>query len=154
MSDKLKDLVVNRRARHDYEILETYETGIVLQGTEVKSLRDNGGSLAEAYCKVLTDELWLVACSIAPYRFGNIHNHEEKRQRKLLMHKNEIEKLRRAMQEKGLTVVPLSMYLNKRGRVKVSIGLARGKKLHDKRSAIKERDEKRAMQRTLKQDRD
>ncbi len=147
-----QDLVSNRRATHDYEILETFETGIVLQGTEIKSIRNNGATLQEAYVKVLKGEVWLVGCNIAPYRFGNIHNHEEKRDRKLLLHKREINRLKVATQEKGLTIIPLAFYL-KQGRVKVRIGLAKGKKTIDKRADIKERDEKRRMQQVLKQHR-
>jgi SsrA-binding protein len=151
MGEKTKELVSNRRARFDFEIIETFETGIALVGTEIKSLRENGGSLQEAYVKVENNELWLVACTIAPYKFGNINNHEEKRMRKLLMHKNEIKKLKKASQEKGLTIVPLSIYL-KNGRAKVKIALAKGKKSHDKRAVIKERDEKRRIQRMMKND--
>ncbi len=143
------ELVSNRRARHDYEILETLEAGMSLQGTEIKSLRDHGGSLQEAYVIIDKMEAWLKGASIAPYSFGNIHNHEEKRDRKLLLHKREIEKLKRSIQEKGLTIIPLAIYL-KRGRAKVKIAVARGKKQHDKRSAIKEREHKRSMERALK----
>lgn len=143
------DLVSNRRATHDYEILETFEAGIVLQGTEIKSIRNHGATLQEAYVKVLNGEVWLIGCSIAPYRFGNIHNHEEKRDKKLLMHKREISRLKVATQEKGLTIIPLAMYL-KQGRVKLRIGIAKGKKSIDKRADIKERDEKRRMQQALK----
>ena len=143
------DLVSNRRATHDYEILETFETGLVLQGTEIKSIRNHGASLQEAYIKVSKGEVWLIGCSIAPYRFGNIHNHEEKRERKLLMHKREINQLRVGSQEKGLTIIPLGMYL-KQGRIKLRIALAKGKKNMDKRAAIKERDEKRHIQQSMK----
>jgi SsrA-binding protein len=146
------DLVSNRQATWQYQILETFEAGIQLQGTEIKSLRNHGGSLQEAYVKVIGQELWLIGCSIAPYRFGNIHNHEERRDRKLLMHKREIEKLRIAVQEKGLTLIALAFYL-KEGRVKVRIAIAKGKKTVDKRESIKERDEKRFMQKMLKQQR-
>ena len=146
------DLVSNRRASHNYEILETFEAGIALQGTEIKSLRDNGGSLQEAYVKVINNDLLLVNCNIAPYRYGNVHNHEERRDRKLLMHKREIEKLRVATQEKGLTIIPLAFYL-KNGRVKTKIAIAKGKKDYDKREAIKERDEKRDMQKAMKEHR-
>lgn len=144
------DLVSNRRASHDYEILETFEAGIALQGTEIKSIRNHGATLQEAYIKVFNHELWLIGCSIAPYRFGNIHNHEEKRDRKLLMHKREIERIRVAIQEKGLTIIPLSLYLNK-GRVKVKVAIAKGKKTYDKRADIKAKDEKRQMQQALKE---
>lgn len=143
------DLVSNRRATHDYEILETFEAGIVLQGTEIKSIRNNGASLQEAYVRVIRQEIWLIGCTIAPYRFGNIHNHEEKRDRKLLMHKREISRLKIATQEKGLTIIPLALYL-KDGRVKIRVGLAKGKKTVDKRADIKERDEKRKIQQALK----
>jgi SsrA-binding protein len=143
------DLVSNRKASFNYEILETYEAGILLQGTEIKSLRDHGGSLQDAYVKVLSREVWLVGASIAPYRFGNVHNHEERRDRKLLMHKREIEKLRTATQEKGLTLIALAFYL-KQGRVKVRIGLAKGKKTIDKRMTTHEREERRRMDRALK----
>lgn len=143
------DLVSNRRATFNFEILETFEAGIALLGTEIKSLRDNGGSLQEAYVKVLDNELWLIGCSIAPYRFGNIHNHEERRDRKLLMHKREINKLKEATQEKGLTIVPLAFYL-KNGRVKVRIATVKGKKSFDKRASIKDREEKRHMAQALK----
>ncbi len=141
-----KDLVKNRRAYHDFEILETFEAGIVLQGTEIKSLRDGGGGLTDCYVRPVENELWLLGSRIAPYRFGNIHNHEEVRDRKLLMHKREIKKIKVAIQEKGLTIVPLAMYL-KRGKVKVAIGIGRGKKLHDKREALKAKDQKRMMER-------
>lgn len=144
-----KELVSNRKAFHHYEILDTFEAGIVLQGTEIKSLRSQTGSLQEAYVKIKEGELWLIGSSIPPYRFGNIYNHEEKRERKLLMHKREITNLKEAIQEKGLTVIPLSMYL-KKGIVKVKIATARGKKTHDKRAATKEKEEKRRMQRAMK----
>ena len=144
------ELVSNRKAHYNYEILETYEAGIVLKGTEIKSLRDNGGSLQEGYIKIIRSELWLIGSHIAVYKYGNVHNHEEKRDRKLLMHKREIEKLRVATQEKGLAIVPLSLYLSK-GRVKIRIGLARGKKAADKRETIKERDEKRYMDQVRKE---
>lgn len=150
MSENSSDLVSNRRATHDYEIIETFEAGIVLLGTEIKSIRNHGATLQDAYIKVLNRELWLIGCQIAPYRFGNIHNHEEKRDRKLLMHKREINRLKVATQEKGLTVIPLALYL-KNGRVKVRIATAKGKKAYDKRAAIKERDEKRHMQQAIKQ---
>jgi SsrA-binding protein len=145
-----EDIVSNRRATHDYEILETFEAGIAFQGTEIKSVRNHGASLQEAYVKVIKKEVWLIGCSIAPYRFGNIHNHEERQDRKLLMHKREIERLHKAVQEKGLTLIPLAFYF-KNGRVKVRIAIAKGKKHHDKRADIKSRDEKRYMQQVLKQ---
>lgn len=150
--NKDNELVSNRRVGHDYEILETFEAGIMLQGTEIKSLRDHGGNLQDAYVKVISEVLWLIGCSIAPYRFGNIHNHEERRDRKLLMHKREIEKLRVSQQEKGLTIIPLSVYLSK-GIAKIKIAICKGKKSHDKRAAIKERDDKRRMEKAMKEHR-
>ncbi len=149
MDKSSSDLVSNRRATHDYEILETFETGIVLQGTEIKSIRNHGASLQECYVKVLRNEVWLVGCSIAPYRYGNIHNHEERRDRKLLLHTREINKLKASVQEKGLTIIPLALYL-KKNHVKVRIAIAKGKKTIDKRADIKEKDEKRRMQQALK----
>lgn len=146
-----QDLVSNKRATFNYEILETFETGIALQGTEIKSLRDHGGSLQEAYIKVFAGEVWLVNCHIAPYKFGNIHNHEERRERKLLLHKNEILRLKTAVQEKGLTIIPLAFYL-KNGYVKVKIALAKGKSNVDKRQSIKEKDEKKRVQQAMKRD--
>ncbi|MCK4935060.1 MAG: SsrA-binding protein SmpB [Simkaniaceae bacterium] len=143
------ELVSNRRAFHDYEILETLEAGIALQGTEIKSLRDHGGALQEAYVVIKSHEAFLIGSSIAPYKFGNIHNHEEKRSRKLLLHKKEIDKLQKQSEQKGLTLIPLALYL-KKGFVKVKIGIARGKKSHDKRSTIKERESKRDIERALK----
>ncbi|MBI3508405.1 MAG: SsrA-binding protein SmpB [Chlamydiia bacterium] len=140
------ELVSNRRASHDYEILETFEAGIALLGTEIKSLRNHGGSLQDAYIDCKGSELWLLQASIAPYSFGNIHNHEERRPRKLLMHKNEIERIRRLHEQKGLTLIPLSIFTNKRGIAKVRFATAKGKRAYDKRAALKEKDQKRALQ--------
>lgn len=143
------ELATNRRAFHDYEILDTLEAGIVLVGTEIKSLRDHGGNIQDAYIIVSGKEALLKNASIAPYRFGNIHNHEEKRTRKLLLHTREMAKLESQTAEKGLTLIPLSIYL-KGGFAKVKIGVAKGKKLHDKRSAIKEREQKRTVSRAYR----
>ncbi|MCH9613670.1 MAG: SsrA-binding protein [Chlamydiia bacterium] len=143
------DLVQNRRARHDYEILETLEAGIVLLGTEIKSLRDHGGILQDAFVKITGNEAFLMGATIAQYKFGNIHNHEEKRDRKLLLHKNEIVRLKHAVQLKGHTLIPLSLYL-KKGYCKVKIGVAKGKKLHDKRQDLKKRDAQRDIERHMK----
>lgn len=145
-----KDLARNRVATHNYEILETFEAGLVLLGTEVKSLREDGGSLQESYIKVKKDELWLVGAHIAPYRHGNIQNHEERRDRKLLLHKIEIMRLKASMQEKGLTLVPLKLYL-KGGLIKLSFGQGRGLKAHDKRHKLKAKEQKRAVERELKE---
>ena len=151
MAKPSSELVSNRRAGHDYEILETFEAGIILFGSEIKSLRNHGGSLQDAYVDVrASNELWLLHASIAPYTFSNVHNHEEKRARKLLMHKREIEKLRHTVKEKGLALIPLSIYLNKRGIAKVKIALAKGKRSYDKRAALKKREDERAMQREMR----
>ena len=146
----MKDLCSNRKARHDYEILETFEAGIALLGTEIKSLRDHGGSLQESYVDIEKGEAWLKSATIAPYKHGNIHNHEERRPRKLLLHKKEIQKLRKEREQKGLTIIPLAMYLTKKGIVKVKIATARGKKAIDKRASMKERDEKRHIEQIIK----
>lgn len=136
----------NRKARHDYTVLETIECGIVLTGTEVKSVRHGEVSLAGAYAAVLKGELWLLGCDIAAYRFGNRFNHEPKSQRKLLVHAKEVADLRLKTEAKGLTLVPLKMYL-KGGRIKVAIGVCRGKQLHDKRDALKQKALKRDLER-------
>ena len=136
----------NRNARHDYTVLETIECGIVLTGTEVKSVRHGEVSLAGSYAAVLKGELWLLGCDIAAYKFGNRFNHEPKSQRKLLVHAKEVEDLRLRTEAKGLTLVPLKMYL-KGGRVKVAIGVCRGKQLHDKRDALKQKALKRDLER-------
>lgn len=141
------ELVSNRKAGHDYEILETFEAGIVLLGTEIKSLRNHGGALQDAYIDTKGSDLILINCSIAPYTFGNLFNHEEKRPRKLLMHKREIAKLQAMVAQKGLSLIPLSIFLNKKGIAKVKIALAKGKKSYDKRAALKEREDKRSMER-------
>lgn len=146
----MTDLVSNRRAFHDYEILETFEAGIALLGTEIKSLRNHGGSLQDAYVDIRKGVLCLINSSIAPYSFGNVHNHEDKRERKLLMHHREIEYLRKQMQEKGLLIVPLAIYFNKKGIAKVKIATAKGKKAYDKRSSLKEKEDLRSIQRALK----
>lgn len=146
---KSRDLISNRKAFHDFEIIETYEVGIVLLGTEIKSLRANGGSLQEAFISVERGELWLIGSSIKPYSFGGVYNHEERRKRKLLAHAREILKIGSAIGEKGLTCIPLGLYL-KGGRAKVKIALARGKKLYDKREVIKAREEKRSVDRAIK----
>src|SRR5579864_5697000 len=118
MNKQSSELVSNRRASYDYEILETFEAGIILLGSEIKSLRNHGGSLQDAYVDVLGDAPTLLNASIAPYSHGGVFNHEERRPRKLLLHKREIERLRRQTKEKGLAVIPLSMFLNKKGFAK------------------------------------
>ena len=147
---KQKDLVSNRKAFHDYEISDTYEAGIALVGSEVKSLRAYQGSLQDAYVLISGREAILKNASIAPYSQAAMFGHEERRDRKLLLHKREIEKLIKASQDKGIALIPLAIYL-KKGFIKVKIGVGRGKKAYDKRAAIKEREQKRAMQQALKQ---
>ena len=152
MSKKKSDteLVSNRRALHDYEILDTYEAGIILTGTEIKSLRGHGGSLQDAYVLVSDSrDVILKNASIAPYRFGITFGHAERRDRNLLLHKREIAKLKSLSEEKGLALIPLSMYL-KNGYVKVKVAVARGKRSYDKRAALKEREHKRAIDRAMK----
>ena len=134
----------NRKARHDYEILETYEAGLVLRGTEVKSLREGQINFKDSYAKIDRDEAWLYGCHIAPYHHGTDANHDPERSRKLLLHRREISRLTGKIAERGLTLVPLRLYF-KDGRVKLEIGLARGKKLHDKRHTIREREARREL---------
>ena len=129
----------NRKARHDYTVLETIECGIVLSGTEVKSVRHGSVSLAGSYGAVLKGELWLLGADIAAYKFGNRFNHEPKSQRKLLVHAKEIRELQLKTEAKGLTLVPLKIFL-KNGKIKVDLGVCRGKQLHDKREALKKKD--------------
>ena len=146
-----KQIARNRRARHEYEVLETYEAGIELTGTEVRSLRDNNCQLTDCYVLIRGGEAWLHNVHIAPYRNGGWDNVDPDRKRKLLLHKKEIRSLEQKTRERGLALVPLSMYFNKDSRVKVEVALARGKKLHDKRQAMAERDAKRDIDRALKE---
>ena len=136
----------NRKARHDYTVLETIECGIVLSGTEVKSVRHGAVSLAGSYGAVLKGELWLLGADIAAYKFGNRFNHEPKSQRKLLVHAKEIRELQLKTEAKGLTLVPLKIFL-KNGKIKVDLGVCRGKQLHDKREALKKKDLRRDLER-------
>jgi len=147
---KIKTVAENRRARYEYFIEETFEAGIVLQGTEVKALRIGEGSIAESYAEVKADEMWLVNANIPEYTQGNRFNHEPKRPRKLLMKAREIAKLHTAISRQGMTVVPLSIYFNEVGRAKVEIALAKGKKLHDKRESDKAKDWKREQGRLMR----
>jgi SsrA-binding protein len=143
-----KTVCLNRRARFEYEILETFEAGMVLVGTEVKSLRQGQASIKEAFADVVGGEVFLVDSHIPPYALGNIHNHEPKRRRKLLLGKREIMRLGSKTAEKGLTLVPLRIYF-RRGLAKVELALARGKKTHDKRETIRRREAKREMEREM-----
>src|SRR6266481_8218747 len=139
----------NRRARHEYEILETVEAGLVLRGTEVKALRTGLVNFKDAYATVRNDEVWLLGCHISPYSHGTDANHDPERDRKLLLHKREIARLGGKISEKGLTLVPLRLYF-KEGRAKLEIGLARGRKLHDKRAALREREVRRERDKTAR----
>lgn len=148
---KMKLLTDNRQARFRYEILETYEAGIALQGTEVKSIIAGRANLQDAYALVRGGEVWLFNAHISPFsQASQYFNHEPRRDRKLLLHKKEINKLIGKIEQKGLTLVPLKMYMSN-NKVKVAIGLARGKKIYDKREDVKRRDDQRAMRRALKQ---
>jgi SsrA-binding protein len=148
--DKKKIVAENRRARFDYFIDQVFEAGIVLTGTEVKSLRFGEGSIAESYAEVKDGEVWLVNSNVPEFSHGNRHNHEPKRPRKLLLKEREINKMHGAVAREGMTLVPLSVYFNGRGRAKVELALAKGKKAHDKRETIKERDWKREQSRLLR----
>jgi SsrA-binding protein len=139
----------NRKARHEFEILEDFEAGIMLQGSEVKSIRDHHVSLKEAFCQFRGDELYLLQAHIAEFPQAHARNHLPLRPRKLLLHRRQLDHLFDAVQQQGLTIVPLTMYVKDR-RIKLKIGLARGKKVHDKRAAIKEREQKREIQRALR----
>ena len=145
-------VATNRRARHEYEILETLEAGLVLRGTEVKALRAGQVNFKDSYATVRGREAWLLGCHISPYSHGTDANHDPERERKLLLHAREITRLTGKVAERGLTVVPLKVYF-KNGRAKVELGLARGKKLHDKRATLRERETRREMDRAARSSR-
>jgi len=147
---EIKQVASNRRAFHDYEIMERLEAGIALTGTEIKSIRAGGAHIREAYARPQDGEMWLFGAHIAPYAAGSHHNHDPVRPRRLLLHKSQIVDWTSAMNERGLTVVPLSLYL-KDGTAKVELGLVRGRRQYDKREAIKKRDAEREMARALKE---
>ncbi|QDV37477.1 SsrA-binding protein SmpB [Tautonia plasticadhaerens] len=147
--DGIQVVARNRRARHEFDLLEKVEAGIVLTGTEVKSLRGGKASLEEAYASIDRDEVWIYGVDIPEYLQANRMNHTPKRPRKLLLHRREIERLKTKAAEKGLTIVPLQLYF-KKGLAKVEISIARGRKLHDKRDAIKARETKRDIDRALR----
>ncbi len=140
----------NRKARHRFQILETVQCGLVLQGTEVKSLRAGRGSLDEAYARITEGEVWLLGFHIAPYSHGHTSNHEPKRPRKLLLRRGEIRKLEAKVTQKGLTLVPLDVYFNDRGLVKVMLSVAQGKSSVDKRQDLKEAEHRREMDRAMR----
>ncbi len=147
MAEKI--IAVNRKARHDYEVIDTYEAGIVLLGTEVKSLRAGKANLKDSYARIKNGELWLFGLHISPYSHGSYNNHVPERDRKLLLHKYEIRRLIGKVEEAGLTLVPLKLYF-KNGKVKVQLGLARGRKQYDKRQVIAKREADRELRRRLK----
>jgi SsrA-binding protein len=148
-TSKGKTVATNRKARHDYFIDETYEAGIVLTGTEIKSARTGRVNLRDSYVQVRNGELWLIDTHIAPYEQAGCSGHEPKRPRKLLMHRREINRLQGKVHEKGYTIVPLRLYLKQNKWAKVEIALARGKRLYDKRQAIRKHDAQREMERAL-----
>jgi SsrA-binding protein len=144
-----KNITVNRKATHEYFIVQSFEAGISLAGTEVKSCRQNKANLTDAYAVVRDGEVWLMNCHISHYKMGNINNHEPDRMRKLLLKKSEIRKLRNKTLEKGHTLIPLRLYF-KSGKVKVELALARGKRSYDKRESIAKKDAKRDLERSIK----
>ena len=137
--------VKNKKARFEYEWLDTYQTGIVLQGTEIKAIRLHKVNLQEAYCYIHRGEVFVKGLHIGHYELGTHYNHEEKRERKLLLKKQEIAKIKKRMEEKGLTLIPTKLFINNRGLAKLEVALAKGKKMHDKRDSIKEKDMKREL---------
>ncbi|VBB45650.1 SsrA-binding protein [uncultured Paludibacter sp.] len=148
---KKSDITIkNKRATFDYEILDRFTAGIQLFGTEIKSIRDGKASLTETYCTFISDELWVKNMNISTYFFGTYNNHEPRRDRKLLLTKRELNKLVRATKETGNTIIPIKLFINEKGLAKLEIGLARGKKSYDKRQTLKEKDDKREMDRAFK----
>jgi len=142
--------IKNRRARFEYELLETFVAGIQLQGTEIKSIRESKASIAEAYCLIIKNELWIKSMHIAVYEKAGNYNHEPTRDRKLLLNRKEINKWEKKTKEKGLTIIPTRLFINDRGFAKVEIALAKGKKLYDKRDDLKKQDAKRQIDRETK----
>jgi SsrA-binding protein len=149
--DKHKTVAENRRARFEYFIEDVFEAGIALSGTEVKSLRSGEGTIAESYADLRDGEAWLINANIPEFSHGNRFNHEPKRPRKLLLHAREIEKMIGAVERKGMTLIPLSVYFNSKGRAKVELALAKGKQTHDKRATVKDRDWKRDKARLMRE---
>lgn len=142
--------ILNRKARFEYEILEEIEAGMVLTGTEIKALRSSKASIAESFCQFIDHELYVINMMIDEYKLGTFYNHKIKRERKLLMHKKELQKWEKRMKDVGITIVPMICYINDKGRAKLKIALAKGKKLYDKRESIKDRENKRTLDRILK----
>lgn len=150
MHKKSNIQIKNRRSSFDYELIEKFEAGIQLYGTEIKSIREGKAGLADTYCTFINDELWVKNMHISTYSFGTYNNHEVLRDRKLLLHRKELSKLRRATKESGLTIVPTKLYISDKGLAKIQIALAKGKKSYDKRQTLKEKEDKRSMDRVMK----
>lgn len=151
MKDKPSQInIKNKRAHFDYEIGDTFTAGIVLTGTEIKSIRESRASLADSYCLVENGEVWIKGMHVAEYFYGSYNNHATRRDRKLLLNKKEIAKIAKAAEDVGFTIVPIRLFINDRGLAKLVIGIGRGKKQYDKRQSIKERDDKRMLDRYLK----
>ena len=142
--------IKNKRARFEYEIIEQYEAGIVLTGTEIKSIRMSKASIAESFCQFVGDELFVINMTVDEYKLGTYYNHKIKRERKLLLHRRELTKIQRKVKDIGFTIVPLKLYINEKGLVKLRIAIGKGKKLFDKRESIKDRDNKRHLDRIMK----
>ena len=151
MFKKSNVLIKNKRATFDYEILEKFTAGIQLYGTEIKSIRDGKAGLNDTYCTFLGNELWIKNMHIASYFFGTYNNHDVRRDRKLLLTKKELKKLGKNTKETGLTIIPTKLFINEKGLAKIEIGLARGKKNYDKRQSLKEKEDKRSIDRVMKQ---
>lgn len=148
---KAKDINIrNKKARFDYEISDTYIAGIVLTGTEIKSIRDGRASLVDTYCLVENGEVWVKGMNISEYFYGSYNNHLAKRDRKLLLNRKEIAKLQKVQEDSGFTIIPLKVFINERGLAKMQIGVGRGKKQYDKRQSIRAREEKRTIDRMFK----
>lgn len=142
--------IVNRKAKFEYHFLQSFEAGVTLVGTEVKSIKNGEANLSDSYCLFKDGELFIKSLYIAEYKFGNVHNHETRRDRKLLLKKTELKKIERRVREKGNSVIPYRIYMNDRGLIKIEIALAQGKKSYDKRDSIKAKDQKRDMDRMKK----
>ncbi len=143
-------IIKNRKARFNYELLDRYTAGIQLSGTEIKSIRAGKASIAESFCEIKEGEVWCVNMHIEEYQYGSYYNHKPKRDRKLLLQKKEIKKLERKLQDRGMTIVPLEIFINDRGLAKINVALAKGKKFYDKRETIKAKDINRDLQRNLR----
>ena len=152
MKEKLSNntLIKNKRATFDYELLDTFTAGIVLTGTEIKSIRDGKASLVDTYCIVENGEVWVKGMNISEYFYGSYNNHVARRDRKLLLNRKEIQKIAKAAEDPGYTIVPMRVFINERGLAKMMIGVGRGKKEYDKRQSIREREDKRSIDRMFK----